>query len=114
RTVECFTNTIRNVHGGTHRRGFDRAVTKAIQEAIGKTRGLLKPKEDPPTPDDVQEGMTAVVHVRIPEPQFTSQTKDELSTTGITRVLQGIVEQQVKSWTEERKTKSEAKIVLQK
>lgn len=114
RTVECFTNTIRNMHGGTHRRGFDRAVLKAIQDAISKTRGLLKPKEDMPTLDDVLEGMTAVVHVRIPEPQFTSQTKDELSTAGITKVLQGIVDQQVRAWTEDRKTKVEAKTVLQK
>ncbi|ATY16172.1 type IIA DNA topoisomerase subunit B [Amycolatopsis sp. AA4] len=114
RTVECFTNTIRNVHGGTHRRGFDRAVTRALQDAIGKTRGLLKAKEDPPTTEDVLEGMTAVIHVRLPEPQFTSQTKDELSTAGITRVLQGIVDKQVRAWTEDRKTKSEAKIVLQK
>ncbi|MET8759190.1 DNA topoisomerase IV subunit B [Lentzea sp. NPDC004782] len=114
RTVECFTNTIRNMHGGTHRRGFDRAVLKAIQDAISKTRGLLKPKEDPPTLDDVLEGMTAVVHVRIPEPQFTSQTKDELSTAGITKVLQGIVDAQVRAWTEDRKTKVEAKTVLQK
>jgi DNA gyrase subunit B len=114
RTVECFTNTIRNVHGGTHRRGFDRAVLKSVQEAIGRTRGLLKPKEDPPTLEDVQEGMTAVVHVRIPEPQFTSQTKDELSTAGITKVLQGIVEQQIKAWTDNRRTKTEAKTVLQK
>ncbi|MGW4213143.1 DNA gyrase/topoisomerase IV subunit B [Lentzea sp. NPDC004789] len=114
RTVECFTNTIRNMHGGTHRRGFDRAVLKAIQDAISKTRGLLKPKEDPPTLDDVLEGMTAVIHVRIPEPQFTSQTKDELSTAGITKVLQGIVDAQVRAWTEDRKTKVEAKTVLQK
>jgi DNA gyrase subunit B len=114
RIVECFTNTIRNVHGGTHRKGFDRAAVKALQEAISKTRGLLKPKEDPPQLDDVLEGMTAVVHVRIPEPQFTSQTKDELSTAGITKVIQGIVERNIKSWTEDRKTKAEAKVVLQK
>ncbi|WP_027928003.1 DNA gyrase/topoisomerase IV subunit B [Amycolatopsis benzoatilytica] len=114
RTVECFTNTIRNMHGGTHRRGFDRAVTRALQDVIGKTRGLLKAKEDPPTTEDMLEGMTAVIHVRLPEPQFTSQTKDELSTAGITRVIQGIVDKQVRAWTEDRKTKSEAKIVLQK
>ncbi|WP_033290277.1 DNA gyrase/topoisomerase IV subunit B [Amycolatopsis jejuensis] len=114
RTVECFTNTIRNVHGGTHRRGFDRAVTRALQDTIGKTRGLLKPKEDPPTLEDVLEGMTAVIHVRLPEPQFTSQTKDELSTAGITRVIQGVVDKKIRAWTEDRKTKSEAKIVLQK
>jgi DNA gyrase subunit B len=114
RTVECFTNTIRNVHGGTHRRGFDRGAVKALQDAISRTRGLLKPKEDLPVLDDVLEGMTAVVHVRLPEPQFTSQTKDELSTAGITRVIQGIVEKQLKAWTEDRRTKSEAKVVLQK
>jgi DNA gyrase subunit B len=114
RTVECFTNTIRNVHGGTHRRGFDRAMAKALQDAISKTRGLLKPKEDMPTIEDVLEGMTAAVHVRLPEPQFTSQTKDELSTAGITRVIQGIVDKHVKAWTEDRRTKSEAKVVLQK
>jgi DNA gyrase subunit B len=113
-TVECFTNTIRNVHGGTHKKGFDRAAVKAIQEAISKSRGLLKPKEDPPTLDDVLEGMTAVIHVRTPEPQFTSQTKDELSTAGITKVIQGVVEREIKAWTEDRKTKTEAKTVLQK
>jgi DNA gyrase subunit B len=114
RTVECFTNTIRNVHGGTHRKGFDRGATRAVQEAIGRTRGLLKAKEDPPLLDDVLEGMTAVIHVRIPEPQFTSQTKDELSTAGITKVIQSVVERQIKAWTEDRKTKIEAKTVLQK
>jgi DNA gyrase subunit B len=114
RTVECFTNTIRNVHGGTHRKGFERATLKSIQEAVSKTRGLLKPKEDPPNLDDVLEGMTAVIHVRIPEPQFTSQTKDELSTAGITKVIQGVVERHIKAWVDDRKTKTEAKTVLQK
>ncbi|MGA6166264.1 DNA gyrase/topoisomerase IV subunit B [Amycolatopsis magusensis] len=114
RTVECFTNTIRNVHGGTHKRGFDRAVVKSVNEAVSKTRGLLKPKEDPPTIEDVLEGMTAVIHVRLPEPQFTSQTKDELSTAGITKVIQGVVERHIKAWTEDRRTKTEAKTVLQK
>jgi DNA gyrase subunit B len=114
RTVECFTNTIHNMHGGTHRKGFDRAALKAMQDAIGRSRGLLKPKEDPPTLDDVLEGMTAVIHVRIPEPQFTSQTKDELSTAGITKVIQSVVEGHIRAWTEDRRTKTEAKTVLQK
>jgi DNA gyrase subunit B len=113
-TVDCFTNTIRNLHGGTHRKGFDRAVVRAVQEAVSKSRGLLKPKEDPPALDDVLEGMTAVIHVRVPEPQFTSQTKDELSTAGITKVLQGVVEREIKAWTEHRRTRTEAKTVLQK
>ncbi|MGY4910223.1 DNA gyrase/topoisomerase IV subunit B [Micromonospora aurantiaca (nom. illeg.)] len=114
RTVECFTNTIRNAHGGTHRKGFERALARTLAEAARNARGLLKPKEDAPTLDDVLEGMTAVVHVRIPEPQFTSQTKDELSTAGITKVLQGLVEAHLKSWLDDRRTKAEARTVLQK
>jgi DNA gyrase subunit B len=58
--------------------------------------------------------MTAVIHVRIPEPQFTSQTKDELSTAGITKVIQTVVEQYIKAWVDDRKTKTEARTVLQK
>ncbi|WP_089155843.1 DNA gyrase/topoisomerase IV subunit B [Micromonospora sp. NBS 11-29] len=114
RTVECFTNTIRNAHGGTHRKGFERALARTLAEAARTTRGLLRAKEDAPTLDDVLEGMTAVVHVRIPEPQFTSQTKDELSTAGITKVLQGLVEAHLKSWLDDRRTKAEARTVLQK
>ncbi len=114
RTVECFTNTIRNVHGGTHRKGFERALVRALGDAIRNARALLKPKEDVPVLDDLLEGMTAVIHVRIPEPQFTSQTKDELSTAGITRVLQGLVEQHIKAWVDDRRTKAEARTVLQK
>ncbi|MEU4424644.1 DNA topoisomerase IV subunit B [Actinoplanes sp. NPDC024001] len=114
RTVECFTNTIRNVHGGTHRKGFERALVRALTEAVRNARGLLKPKEEPPVLDDFLEGMTAVIHVRVPEPQFTSQTKDELSTAGITRVMQGLVESYLKEWIDGRRTKAEARTVLQK
>ncbi|MFF4878554.1 MULTISPECIES: DNA topoisomerase IV subunit B [unclassified Micromonospora] len=114
RTVECFTNTIRNAHGGTHRKGFERALVRTLADAVRNTRGLLKAKEEPPTLDDVLEGMTAVVHVRIPEPQFTSQTKDELSTTGITKVIQTQVDAHIKAWLEDRRTKAEARTVLQK
>jgi DNA gyrase subunit B len=114
RVVECFTNTIRNAHGGTHRRGFERGMVRALTEAVKNTRGLLRPKEDPPTLEDVLEGMTAVVHVRIPEPQFTSQTKDELSTAAVTKVVQGMVEQHLKAWVDGRRTRAEARTVLQK
>lgn len=113
-TVECFTNTIRNVHGGTHKKGFERALTRALTDAIKNTRGLLKPKDETPTLDDILEGLTAVIHVRVPEPQFTSQTKDELSTAGVLKATQGLIEQSVKAWVEGRKTKTEAKVVLTK
>jgi DNA gyrase subunit B len=114
RTIECFANTIRNVHGGTHRKGFERAILRSLTDAMRNSRGLLKPKEELPILDDILEGMTAVIHIRIPEPQFTSQTKDELSTAGITKVIQAIIEQHVKEWIDNRKTRSEAGTVLQK
>jgi DNA gyrase subunit B len=114
RTVECFTNTIRNTHGGTHRKGFERALVRALTDAIRNARGLLKPKEEPPVLDDFLEGMTAVIHVRVPEPQFTSQTKDELSTAGVARVMQTLVETYLKEWIDGRRTKTEARTVLQK
>jgi DNA gyrase subunit B len=114
RTVESFTNTIRNTHGGTHRKGYERALVRALVEAIRNGRGLLRAREEPPVLDDILEGMTAVIHVRIPEPQFTSQTKDELSTAGITKVIQSVVEQHLKAWIDNRKTKAEANTVLQK
>ncbi|MEV0396419.1 DNA topoisomerase IV subunit B [Polymorphospora rubra] len=114
RTVESFTNTIRNAHGGTHRKGFERATQRTLADAVKNARGLLKAKEDPPVLDDVLEGMTAVIHVRIPEPQFTSQTKDELSTAGITRVIQSVVERQLRSWLDDRRSRAEVRTVLQK
>ena len=112
--VASFTNVISNANGGTHRKGFDRAVSRTLSEAINGTRGLLKPKEPAPTLDDILEGMTAIVHVRAPEPQFTSQTKDELSTAGVGKAVQAVVEQGVKAWLADRKSKAQARVVLEK
>ena len=58
--------------------------------------------------------MTAIVHVRAPEPQFTSQTKDELSTAGVTKAVQAVVEQGLKAWLADRKSKAQARVVLEK
>ena len=113
-TVECFTNTIRNAHGGTHRKGFERALNRSLTEAIKSTRGLLKVKDEAPILDDMLEGLTVVIHARVPEPQFTSQTKDELSTAGVLKATQTLVEQTIKAWVDARKTKTEARVVLGK
>ena len=112
--TECFTNTIRNIHGGTHKKGFERALGKVLIDAVKSTRGILKAKDEPPVLDDVLEGVTAVVHVRVPEPQFTSQTKDELSTAGVLKATQGQVEKALKDWLVNRKTKAEVRSVLTK
>ena len=113
-TVETFVNIVRTPNGGTHKKGFERAMNRALGEAIKNTRGLLKAKEDTPVLDDILEGLTAVVSVNVPEPQFVGQTKDELGTTGVTKVVQTVVEQALKAWVDGRKTKVEAKQVLTK
>lgn len=112
--VECFTNTIHNTHGGTHRKGFERGLNKALSDLVKKTRGLVKPKDELPVLDDMLEGVTAVVHVRVPEPQFTSQTKDELSTAGVLKVTQKLVDDTLRGWGEDRKRKTDVRVVLTK
>ena len=112
--VEPFTNVVRNAHGGTHRKGFERGLARTMVEALKGTRGLLKPTEDAPTLEDCLEGMTVVIHVKVPEPQFTSQTKDELSTAGVTRAVQDVVAAGLKAFIEDRKTKVQARAILEK
>jgi DNA gyrase subunit B len=113
-TIQCFTNTIPNRDGGTHKSGFESALKRTLGEAIKSARGLLKAKDEAPILDDMLEGMTAVIHVKAPEPKFTSQTKDRLSTSGITKATQTLVEQSLKAWVDGRKTKTEARVVLGK
>ena len=113
-TVACFTNTIPNANGGSHRKGVERALARTLGDAIKGGRGLLKAKEDLPILDDYLEGLTAVIHVRVPEPQFKSQTKEELATPGVVKATQALVEQALKAWVEGKKTKNEARQVLTK
>lgn len=112
--VNAFTNGLVNGDGGSHVTGLENAITKTVIDAVETTRGLLKPKEQPPTGADVLEGVTAVVHVRVPEPQFTSQTKDKLSTRAVIKVVEQVVSQQLKAWLNDRKSKAQARVVLEK
>ena len=78
-----FCNVVRTGHGGTHQNGFERALLKSLNEALVATR-VHKARDEPVVKDDVLEGLTAVVTVKVPEPQYLGQTKDELGTTGWT------------------------------
>jgi DNA gyrase subunit B len=75
--VKAFANNVYNPDGGTHLVGFRTALTRVINEYARKT-GLLKEKEDNLTGDDCREGLTAVILVKIPDPQFEGQTKNKL------------------------------------
>lgn len=75
--VHCFTNNILNPEGGTHMAGFRTALTRVLN-TYGREKGILKEKDNNLTGDDVREGLTAIISLRIAEPQFEGQTKAKL------------------------------------
>lgn len=112
-TVQSFVNVVTTPKGGTHVKGFERALLGAIRKGYEGTR-LLKQNEEPPTLEDASEGLTAVVSVGVSEPQFIGQTKEELGTAGVLKVVQDVVAAGVKNWIEGSKTKNQARLVLEK
>ncbi len=113
-TVESFVNVVRTPDGGTHRSGFEAALRRVLIEHVKTTRGLLKAKEEPPILDDVLEGLTAVVSVAVPEPEFVGQTKEKLGTKEVARIVQKVAEDRLKAWLGDKRNKNEARVLLQK
>ncbi|WP_157246314.1 DNA gyrase/topoisomerase IV subunit B [Nonomuraea typhae] len=95
-TVRSFVNVIATPKGGTHVTGFERALVKTLNEQLRETR-LLKNGDDPVTKEDILEGLTAVVTVRVPEPQFEGQTKEVLGTSAATRIVSHVVSRELKA-----------------
>lgn len=91
--VKTFANNITNPGGGTHLTGFRSALTRVINDYARKN-SLIKEKEDSLTGEDVREGLTAVVSVKLPDPQFEGQTKDKLGSPEV----RGVVEQVMNEW----------------
>ncbi|MGP3959062.1 DNA gyrase/topoisomerase IV subunit B [Nonomuraea sp. 3N208] len=94
-TVRSFVNVIATPKGGTHLTGFERGLMRTINELLRETR-LLKNGDDPVTKDDISEGLTGVVTVRVPEPQFEGQTKEVLGTSAATRIVSHVVSRELK------------------
>ncbi|GAA3102022.1 DNA topoisomerase IV subunit B [Nonomuraea salmonea] len=94
-TVRSFVNVIATPKGGTHITGFERGLVRTINELLRETR-LLKNGDDPVTKDDISEGLTGVVTVRVPEPQFEGQTKEVLGTSAATRIVSHVVSRELK------------------
>ncbi|WP_184881681.1 DNA gyrase/topoisomerase IV subunit B [Sphaerisporangium siamense] len=94
-TVRSFVNVIATAKGGTHVSGFERALVRTVNEQLRETR-LLKNGDDPVTKEDILEGLTAVVTVRVPEPQFEGQTKEVLGTSAATRIVSHVVSRELK------------------
>ena len=111
--VESFVNVVHTPNGGTHVKGFERAFLRVVNEQMKATR-VLKAADDPVLLDDITEGLTAVVYVNIPEPEFIGQTKDELGTNGAAKIVAEVVTAGLKDWAEARKTKNQARVVWEK
>jgi DNA gyrase subunit B len=92
-TVMAFANNVYNPDGGTHLTGFRTAITRVLNEYARKN-SLLKEKEENLTGEDVREGLTAVILVKIPDPQFEGQTKNKLGNPEV----RGYVEQVMNEW----------------
>ena len=98
--LQSFANNIRTVDGGTHISGLKTALTRTLN-TYARTSGALKEKDPTPTGDDLREGLTAIVSVKLPEPQFEGQTKGKLRNTEVEGFVSSIVGERLQSWLEE-------------
>ncbi|ASY27872.1 DNA gyrase subunit B [Candidatus Planktophila limnetica] len=114
-TQRSFVNIIATPKGGTHVLGFERAITKAFNEALRSTK-TLKNNEADVIKDDIMEGLTAVVTVRMSEPQFEGQTKEVLGTAAATRIVSAVVADKMKEFfnTTRRIDKANGRLILEK
>ena len=112
--TRSYVNIIATPKGGTHVAGFERALTKAVGTALRATR-LIKTGEEV-VKDDVLEGLTAVVTVRLAEPQFEGQTKEVLGTPAVTKIVAKVVERELGAFLGSTKasSKAQARAVLEK
>ncbi len=98
-SVHTYANTINTHEGGTHEEGFRAALTRLVNE-FARKQNLLKDKDENLTGDDIREGLTAVVSVKLGEPQFEGQTKTKLGNSEVKGFVQGAMTSEFSDWLE--------------
>ena len=109
--IYTFVNNINTIEGGTHLEGFKRALTKVFND-YARSHNILKEKDNNLQGEDIREGITAVVSVKVKEPQFEGQTKTKLGNSEVTGVVQSMVNEALSTFLEENP--SVAKAILEK
>jgi DNA gyrase subunit B len=110
-SVHTFANTINTAEGGTHEEGFRAALTSVVNK-YARDQNYLREKDDNLQGEDIREGLTAIIHVKLSEPQFEGQTKQKLGNTIARSFVQRICNEQLKDWFE--RNPGEAKGIIMK